>query len=53
MPRYERKDCYKCGIPLVVSVLDVSDYNYCTTCAWDKMNYQPYDNHTDKEMQNG
>lgn len=41
--QYTQRECYKCGVALVVPNYDLSDYAYCQACAFSKI---MYDNRT-------
>lgn len=43
MKKYILRDCYKCGVALVVPDYDDTDYAYCQACAFSKI---MYDNRT-------
>lgn len=40
---YKQRECWKCGVALVVPDYDDSTYTYCQACAFSKI---MYDNHT-------
>jgi hypothetical protein len=37
MTNYKNTRCWKCDLDLVVEAHDLSERNYCETCAWDKL----------------
>ena len=41
---YNERECYKCGVALVVPRYDDSAYSYCQACAFSKLGV--YDNRT-------
>lgn len=42
---YNERECYKCGVALVVPRYDDSAYSYCSACAFSKLG-MVYDNRT-------
>ena len=44
---YKKRECYKCGVGLVVPDYDDSAYAYCQPCAFSKIG-EPYDNRTER-----
>jgi hypothetical protein len=46
---YKQRECWKCGVALVVPDYDDSTYTYCQPCAFSKIGV--YDYHT-KEKPN-
>jgi hypothetical protein len=44
---YKQRECYKCGVGLVVPHYDDSTYAYCQPCAFSKIG-GPYDNRTER-----
>jgi len=41
---YNERECYKCGVALVVPRYDDSAYSYCQACAFSKLGV--YDSRT-------
>lgn len=46
MKKYTLRECYKCGVALVVPHHDDSTYTYCQACAFSKLGITAYDNRT-------
>lgn len=39
---YNERECYKCGVALVVPRYDDSAYSYCQACAFSKLGVYDY-----------
>jgi len=48
---YKQRECYKCGVDLVVPHYDDSEHVYCQPCAFSKLGV--YDNRTVRSDDDG
>jgi len=52
MTNYENRLCHGCAIAIMVATYDVSERNYCQTCAFSKIGSVRIPNTTNKEESN-